>query len=161
MRIMPISFSPKMVEALEANRKTQTRRAATSRLRKCVPGDLLYVGESYSGGVGKDARLPLKLRAEHPGHTGTWRPGFSLPKAFSRFTLILTGTRIEPLQDISQADAIAEGVDDVASYADLWEEINGKRTWNINPSVLVLTFVVHRMNINTYLARLDHQPPHT
>jgi hypothetical protein len=154
IRARSISFSPKMVSAIAANRKTQTRRNATSRLGKLQPFDLMWVGESYSGGVGKDAHLPLKLRAEHPDHVGTWRPGFSLPRAHSRFTLVLTATRLESLHDISEADAIAEGVGSVAEYRDLWEEINGQRTWNINPRVLVLTFVTHHMNINTYLAKM-------
>lgn len=154
MKIYPISFSPKMIIAIDEGRKTQTRRAATSRLRKLVPGDLMYAGESYSGGVGDDARLPYKLRAEYPNHIGRWRAGFTMPKAFSRFTLELLATRVEPLQDISEADAIAEGVANVAEYRDLWGEINGPRSWGVAGNVLVLTFRVHRMNINTYLAKL-------
>jgi hypothetical protein len=153
MKIWSASFSPKMITAIEEDRKWQTRRLATSRLHKAVPGDLIWVGESYSGGVGKDINLPLRLRAEHPNHIGTWRPGFSLPKRASRFTLDLLATRIEPLHDISETDAIAEGVNNVAEYRDLWEEINGKRTWNFNPSVLVLTFKPHRINIDAFLAQ--------
>ena len=50
--------------------------------------------------------------------------------------------RREHLQEISEQDAIAEGVDSVASYAALWDSINTKKgtRWADNPDVWVLTF---------------------
>ncbi len=81
-----------------------------------------------------------------------------MPRWASRITLEITGIRVERLQDINEADAIAEGVqvdsvghavregDDVAwggartAYAELWEQINGPGSWAANPCVWVVEF---------------------
>lgn len=73
-------------------------------------------------------------------------------------TLEVTGVRVERLQDISEADAVAEGappshpsIDAVSRdygypdfprswYAQLWDSINGAGAWDSNPHVWVLEF---------------------
>lgn len=77
------------------------------------------------------------------------------------------------LHDISEADAIAEGVYPAAvyggvveswlpsenmrerfyptargAYAALWDSINGAGSWDANPWVMAYTFTVHKMNID-------------
>lgn len=80
-------------------------------------------------------------------------------RAASRITLEITGVRVERLQDISEADAIAEGIVDagddngfhvadtthysnnpIESYASMWEAINGAGAWDLNPWVWVIEF---------------------
>lgn len=79
------------------------------------------------------------------------RPSIFMPRQFSRLTLELTGIRVEQLQEISEADAMAEGVNwqDRAwlsrftarhVYTAVWERINGKGSWAANPFVWVLEF---------------------
>lgn len=93
---------------------------------------------------------------------GKLRPGMFMPLWASRITLEVTGVRVERLQDISEADAIAEGVETPptpAEYRDacgelvlpsrrtareayrvLWEQINGPESWSANPWVWVVKF---------------------
>lgn len=83
-----------------------------------------------------------------------WRPSIHMPRWASRITLEVTGVRVERLQEISDADAMAEGVPFTelpqgqdrpdplhrAQFADLWELINGPGSWEANPFVWVIEF---------------------
>lgn len=84
-----------------------------------------------------------------------------MPRACSRILLEVVSVRVERLQEISAADALAEGIfysdflggycvdsegrcfhgsDPVAAYANLWEMVNGPGTWAANPLVWVVEF---------------------
>ncbi|KIF80798.1 hypothetical protein [Noviherbaspirillum autotrophicum] len=89
-----------------------------------------------------------------------WKPSIHMPRAACRIVLEVTGVRVERLQDISEADAIAEGIERSGecnwcdyldygyndftnarySYRTLWESINGAGSWNANPWVWVIEF---------------------
>lgn len=87
---------------------------------------------------------------------GKWRPSIHMPRWASRITLEVTGVRVERLQDISDSDALAEGVDEWRrgacssenpygySPADyfrlLWSQINGPDSWGADPWVWVVEF---------------------
>jgi hypothetical protein len=91
-----------------------------------------------------------------------WRPSIHMPRWASRITLEVTGVRVERLQNINEADCIAEGctknhnnyywggphkaggLKQMATakqdYQDLWESINGPGSWEANPWVWVVEF---------------------
>lgn len=140
------------------------------------PGDRLYVRESFNlgrpllncEGVADDeelwiGRLPKDDPRKQPfmsawrvgyaadGCEGKMRPSIHMPRWASRLTLEITGARVERLQAISEADAVAEGVTAGGSsmgiqftatqnFAALWESINGHGSWEANPWVWVVEF---------------------
>jgi len=96
-----------------------------------------------------------------------WRPSIHMPRWASRITLEVTSMRVERLQDISEADALSEGIRELplqehepgawwcadplgnqtlhfrtprAAFCNLWESINGADSWNANPWVWVIEF---------------------
>ena len=91
------------------------------------------------------------------------RPAIFMPRVACRLIIEVTGVRVERLQDISEADAIAEGIElmpgpepyqmwrdystpntrvscPIRSYQTLWESINGLGSWDLNPFVWVVEF---------------------
>ncbi len=71
---------------------------------------------------------------------GKWTPAIHQPRCHSRASMVLSNVRAERLQDITEADAIAEGFYFIYEFARYIDEINGKGTWECNPWVWVLEF---------------------
>jgi len=71
---------------------------------------------------------------------GGWKPSIHMPRWASRIDLEITGVRVERLNKISVADAVAEGTDGVPAYKELWEGLEGVGSWDTNPWVWVLDF---------------------
>ena len=89
-----------------------------------------------------------------------WKPSIFMPKEACRLRLKIKSIRIERLQEISEKDAIAEGIElignrykqylrtrldetvenPIYSYMTLWESINGIGSWEKNPYVWVIEF---------------------
>lgn len=81
-----------------------------------------------------------------------WRPSIHMPKWAARIWLDITGVRVERLQDISEADCLAEGAHgghgSIPGYAysatpqenfqHIWESTGGD--WAANPWVWVIDF---------------------
>lgn len=134
-----------------------------------APGDRLWVRETCSlmtidpvaGAVSRslsteEARQRTRFAADGTEPYGRWTPAIHMPRWASRLTLEVTGVRVERLNDISEADAQAEGVTlqeksiymGAAAAAPhrfefhrLWQQINGDRApWESNPWVWVVSF---------------------
>lgn len=149
----PIIFSAPMVCALLEGRKTMTRRIAFdkhegSTIWARIPvGHRMWVKETFTG---KDGAY--RYRADDLEDL-KWTSGLLMPRIASRLTLILTATKVEPLNSITTADAIKEGVESWQAYRDLWTELHGilgTKSWSANPRVAALTFTVHRCNIDKH-----------
>lgn len=77
----------------------------------------------------------------------TWRMAIAdlADLGWRELRIRITAIRREPLQDITEEDAKAEGVESVEAYKALWDSINGKTKGarlQDNPDVWVLTFAL-------------------
>lgn len=185
MKERPILFSGPMVRAILSGAQTQMRRALKPQpyfdnrgllwwewsrsagsagqpsdewLKHCpygAPGDVLWVRETWA----PSDLAPVLYRADGPVRNGRWRPSIHMPRWASRLSLRIKSVRVERLQEISDVDAISEGIahnvlrdggyslpdtshyhasDPRASFCSLWESINGAGSWDANPWVWVI-----------------------
>ncbi|MFU3980785.1 hypothetical protein ACM7DR_28685 [Pseudomonas aeruginosa] len=150
------------------------REALSTRCPYGEPGDRLWVREtwglqvrSYGGGAGEF----IDYRATNPDaiycrssegreYPVKWKPSIHMHRHSSRILLEITAVRVERLQDISEEQALAEGVrgepcdharqacSDIGCWGDtakgafgfLWEQLNGAGAWQANPWVWVVEF---------------------
>lgn len=120
-------------------------------------GDVLWVRETFSN-IGLTKNI-YTYKADFPNATWKWKPSIFMPKAACRLFLEITEVRIERLHEISEEDAISEGIliDEEGmecydyenkiyrlwpqgSFESLWQKINGAESWNANPFVWVISF---------------------
>ncbi|HHG4657565.1 hypothetical protein ACSEVX_17190 [Pseudomonas aeruginosa] len=140
------------------------------------PGDRLWVREAWAADAQVDAIAPRDLSQGEPIwypadfsvrqtgcsmiSKGRGRPSIHMPRWASRILLEITAVRVERLQDISEEQALAEGVrgepcdharqacSDIGCWGDtakgafgfLWEQLNGAGAWQANPWVWVVEF---------------------
>ncbi len=144
------------------------------------PGDRLWVKESWAYRLDHDHMNGGELYAAGVLQAWYWADGIEkccntgcagaagrvraarfMPRWASRITLDITTVRVERLQNISRADAMAEGIADlsvadstmfgivggdlfaqhpVRAYQLLWQSINGPGSWDLNPWLWVIGF---------------------
>ncbi|WP_176428531.1 MULTISPECIES: hypothetical protein [unclassified Vibrio] len=104
--------------------------------------------------------------ATHDNGESKWKPSIHMPRSASRLTLKVTDVRIERVQEITDAQARAEGcwyglgggeVDLAVSPQDhfptLWESLYGN--WNANPYVWVIEFKVIQQNVDSVISEIE------
>ena len=136
------------------------------------PGDILWVRETWCDPTPDQSGWPYLYKADMPMHWEpedtehgeavvlraedyTWRPSIHMPKEAAREFLRVTGVRAEPLQPITAAGIIAEGLDTKAAmsghpyareeFKELWNSTISKDKlstygWQGNPWVWVYQF---------------------
>lgn len=179
----PILFSEPMICALLEGRKTQTRRVLTNGAAhdavavfgpdflelpgnrdllpiRAITGDRLWVRETHA----IDGPRVRYFATDDVHALRRKRPSIHMPRWASRLTLVVGSVRVQKVQDISEHDARAEGVDSLeigtarnpmrlgyrAAFRELWDHLNDLRGfgWDANPWVCALTFTVHHCNID-------------
>ncbi len=153
-------------------------------------GDRLYVREAWQSDTNVNHLPPRDIPPGspvwYPADDGSrfateWslrslsktRPGMFMPRWASRLTLTITDVRVQRLQEISEADALAEGIQHpwnkdfpygiqvyedgfalgysaVQAFRALWNHINAARGcgWDKNPWVAAYTFTPVLGNID-------------
>lgn len=220
MKVMPMIFNTKMVQALLDGRKTVTRRPIKLHHKRgmkdpvirakggesftsihlvtdtqWVPpnscpfgnvGDLIYVRETFevqppepsfwilykAGGDGPviqddeevDSKTLASIKKWADHLPCGWCPSIHMPRWASRLTLKITNVRVERVKDISEQQAIREGVKRVSQdridkldffdqpkrkFRWLWNKLY--KNWDENPFVWVIEFDVIHKNIDKYL----------
>lgn len=146
------------------------------------PGDRMWVRETWRTDSGLDMQKPssfcawpVKYVADNSTRTcgalfgntnGKTRVSIHMPRWASRITLDVTSVRVERLQEITEEQAIAEGIERDETHPELWkrgplrrdirltpwtgfpklafqalwEGINGTGSWDANPWVWVVSF---------------------
>ena len=140
-------------------------------------GDRLWVRETWCLASAESETTPTDLRPmrgsrwcyyyatepdvehEEGGNRSPWRPSIHMPRWACRLVLPLVSVRVERVQDITEEDAKAEGVERISagpgwecwmgygpssscktardSYRSLWISIYGEESWDANPWVWV------------------------
>jgi hypothetical protein len=192
-KFRPILFSTPMVQALIEGTKTQTRRVIKlpnyhpSILEKQTDkmdikdgivydgngeiigklkypynvADVLWVRETFN--LGADEKIFYKAFSDDL-YSYRWKPSIFMPKEACRIFLKIKSIRVERFNEISEEDAIAEGIikiadygstgyklytepdasytdiDAIESFSSLWESINGRDSWDKNTFVFIYEF---------------------
>lgn len=145
------------------------------RCRYGRPGERLWVRETWQHAACVESNLEGYVYAaefndlKEVREIGkfTWRPSIHMPRAACRLLLDVIDIKVERLHDITEADAIAEGIEVIGhniheqrifkdysgeslrgngwssarrSYQSLWQSINGPQSWDTNPWVWIISF---------------------
>jgi hypothetical protein len=116
------------------------------------PGDVMWVKEAFSAcrhGVNHPACVDYRADGREDFK---WTSPLYMPRALSRITLEVVDVRVERLWDLTEAEAIAEGVatpsyppsvlePHATLFQIVWDRINGKKApWALNPWVWRVEF---------------------
>lgn len=190
MRTFPLTFSAEMVKAMLAGKKCMTRRLPTSPVFHAVTGDLIWVKEVWAAIWPGDNPVPLvNCDLEYRADTGAvfpgewpeeerlhpdcprWRSPRFMPKFASRLTLEVVEVEPQQLKQITDVEAIYEGIEycnaaggkyHIAgsdryfdrprdAFAYLWDSLHGKGAWDENPEVAAISFKTYKININKFM----------
>lgn len=150
-----------------ADKEHTDKLSIAERTCPICPGDILYVRESYSE---LSFGYVYKADGENIDHLGNvikWHPSIHMPKEAARIWLKVTNVRVERLQEITNDEAVKEGIyvsnckdcnapfgcdscpdegyDEIDEFAELWDSTIKKSDldrygWDASPWVWVIEF---------------------
>lgn len=166
----PVKLTDLLRVCLEPREGELKLKAAKKLCPLGRPGDRLWVREAWAADAQVDLIAPRELSLGEPIlypadgairqngcamiSRGRIRPSIHMPRWTSRILLGITDVRVERLQDITEEQALAEGVmsaerdidpdgngySPVELFGGLWTMINGMESWRANPWVWVVEF---------------------
>lgn len=165
-RTVQLRHIPSGTRTLRWENQTAEELLHVARCPYGVPGDRLWVKETHQyikryGERGelsecwesqcegdRPDRIEYAATVKDGEHPPKWRSSIHMHRWASRLTLEIVNVRVERLRDISEADAIEEGLQNepetcgrkrsaVSRFAELWESIHGQGSWTANPWVWV------------------------
>jgi hypothetical protein len=166
-----IIFLAENVQAIRRGIKTQTRRAlpegGRSPWQHLQPGNRLWVKEPWLRQIDKPSGrfTGYRYAANEPPSRHRpvrWQHARHMPLLAARIWLIVQAVRIEPVQEISDADCAAEGIEPGElgfgcdgmphtwaetpreAFQRLWDGIHQHSTWKANPTVAAITFTTEQ-----------------
>lgn len=173
-----IAFNENMFEAITSGRKTQTRRVMKAQPEFVFDRPEINGLQEVTMPNGK--QYWNGCQQSHPSHISNICPygkAGDILNVTAQAFLVIKNVRIERLQDISDKDAIAEGIEEYCttyldysstniaeryffakpkpSFRTLWQSIYDKespKSWHKNPWVWVIEFEIPKCpNCNVYI----------
>ena len=118
------------------------------------PGDILWVRETWQVARGGGYMYKADTVGSHDlfitpdGRVASdipWRPSIHMPREAARLFLRVKSVRVERVQEIDDADIVAEGLEIGCYFDDLWDSTikpadRDRYGWEANPWVWVIKF---------------------
>jgi hypothetical protein len=135
-----------------------------AKCRQGKPGDILWVRETWAKYVAADCvggvTTRYRFKADNIDECYQWKPSIHMPKIASRIKLLVKSITVESLHQITEEDAIKEGIykpvgsqffqatngngpwgeTPVQAFENLWKSINGEESFQANPWVWRIEF---------------------
>jgi hypothetical protein len=177
MNDIPMIFKEEMVKALRDGRKSVTRLIAKDNIPPCEVGDSIWVRETFAINDNNETIYAADLELFDKIYLKKASSSV-MPKELSRMSLKVKSVKKEKLQEITEEQALMEGIEKIISKQDihqfyhvyfplgqknglrccssaidsfktLWEIFN--TTWKENPDVWVIEFDVLNSNVEKFL----------
>lgn len=120
-----------------------------------APGDMLWVRETFcncidSSGADDFEFTVYQATDKLPHSASKWTPSIHMPRWASRITLEVVSIRVQRVRDISEQDAISEGIkmrgmtryegEAKSEFSKLWTACYPRLPWSANPWVWAVEF---------------------